>query len=288
MLSKAINLFVLTYVNVGILLFLVNFNLGEVSETLKEHHIPIFQGEFTTFSVQWYRLVGSTLCFTMLVNIGSLHISNLIFAILHWFKQCLDRGCSCDKRKTRKMIQQDYEDINTDADFEIELRYANLLFMIGVTFLYSSGMPILYPVAAVYFILGYWVDKFLLIKCSKKPVRYDGYIARKSLNWYKFIIIMHVIAGCLIYANSSIVQTQFVLDKKEEITAAWEKNAGGWKVRDFFMLHEWLFIGLMVFIALVYCFWAVIANTFYYIRRCFNAAPAGLAAKQETYESDFY
>lgn len=287
MLSKAVNLFILTYVNVGILLFLVNFNLGGLSDILKKNYVPLFQGEFTTFSVQWYKLVGSTLCFTMLINVGSLHISFLASALIRWFLQCLDRGCSCDKKKTRQTIQQDYEDINTDSDFEIELRYANLLFMLGVCFLYSSGMPILYPIGAAYFLLGYWIDKFLLLKASKKPVRYDGYIANKSLNWYKFIIVMHVIAGCLIYSNSSIILTRYVFGSKETITNIWEKNTGGWKVKDFFMLHEWLFVGLFVGIALIYCFWAVIVNTYYYIRSC-TGVQRPIRFKLNNYVANFY
>lgn len=223
----------------------------------------------------------------MLINVASLHISFLANALVRWFLQCLDRGCTCDKKRTRQTIQQDYEDINTDSDFEIELRYANLLFMLGVCFLYSSGMPILYPIGAAYFLLGYWIDKFLLIKASKKPVRYDGYIANKSLSWYKFIIVMHVIAGCLIYSNSSIILTRYVFGENSTIRNIWEKNAGGWKVKDFFMLHEWLFVGSFVGFALIYCFWAVIVNTYYYIRSC-TGVQSPIRFKLDRYEADFY
>jgi hypothetical protein len=42
MLSSAVNMFLMSYFNVGIVLFLVNFNLGSKSEILKKYKIPIF------------------------------------------------------------------------------------------------------------------------------------------------------------------------------------------------------------------------------------------------------
>lgn len=51
MLASAINMFLLSYFNVGLVLFLVNFNLGKQSSILKKYNIPLFQGQYTTFSV---------------------------------------------------------------------------------------------------------------------------------------------------------------------------------------------------------------------------------------------
>jgi len=42
MLESAILMFCLSYVNVGVVLFLVNFNIGSGSDWLNEHNIPLF------------------------------------------------------------------------------------------------------------------------------------------------------------------------------------------------------------------------------------------------------
>lgn len=42
MLASAINMFLLSYFNVGLILFLVNFNLGKNSDILKKYNIPLF------------------------------------------------------------------------------------------------------------------------------------------------------------------------------------------------------------------------------------------------------
>lgn len=85
-----------------------------------------------------------------------------------------------------------------------------MLFVLGVTFLYSSGMPILYPIAAAFFFIGYWVDKILLLNFYRKPIMYDGYIAKRILDWYQFILLMHVIGGVFMYSNSSIVPSKVI------------------------------------------------------------------------------
>ena len=35
----------------------------------------------------------------------------------------------------------------------LEFRYSNMLIVLAVTFFYSSGMPILYPIAALFFVI---------------------------------------------------------------------------------------------------------------------------------------
>jgi hypothetical protein len=66
-------------------------------------------GKYEDFSVDWYRVVGSTLVLAMAINILSIHFSaafkKLFFATLRWF----DRKFTLDKRKTRKLHQDDYE-----------------------------------------------------------------------------------------------------------------------------------------------------------------------------------
>ena len=42
-----------------------------------------------------------------------------------------------------------------------------MLNMLAVTFFYSSGIPLLYPIACLFFFMTYWVDKFLLFRYYK-------------------------------------------------------------------------------------------------------------------------
>ena len=100
----------------------------------------------------------------------------------------------------------DYEDKNTGAEFMFEFRYSSLLVVLSVAFLYSGGMPVMYPVAAGYFFLTYWMDKCLILRCYKRPVQFDNYLARHTLNWFKFILLLHTVGFLLCYGYTPILQ----------------------------------------------------------------------------------
>jgi len=113
---------------------------------------------------------------------------------------------------TKKFIEEDYEDLHTGQPFELSKRYANILYMVGLVFLFSSGIAILYPIACLYFIVGYVVDKFMLVYISGRPLRYDGKLAKKTLEWFKWIIAGHFILGVFMYANGRIVTSELLQD----------------------------------------------------------------------------
>lgn len=132
-------------------------------------------------------------------------ISNLISICFNGLKRCFDRGCSRNERRTRTLVQEDYENINTGSDFMLEDRYSNLLTVLSVTFLYSGGMPILYMVATLFFFFTYWMDKCLLFRCYRRPVSFDNYLAKKTLEYFKYFLMLHIIGFLLMYGLTPIL-----------------------------------------------------------------------------------
>jgi hypothetical protein len=59
--------------NTAGVILLVNFNIE------KELPIPILQGSYKEFSVEWYKLVGSTICMQMIFMIFTPHLANYCF-----------------------------------------------------------------------------------------------------------------------------------------------------------------------------------------------------------------
>ena len=133
------------------------------------------------------------------------HLSNLSFQLLDSCKRFCDRGCTTDPRKTKKIIQEDYEDLNTGAEFMFEFRYSNMLTVLSVAFLYSGALPIMYPVAAIFFFITYWMDKCLLFRCYKKPIKFDNYLAKGTLRYFKYIIMGHMIGFLFMYGMTPIL-----------------------------------------------------------------------------------
>jgi len=71
--------------------------------------------------------------------------------------------------------------------------------------MYSSGFPVLYPVAFIFYTVIYWVYKFFLLKFYSKSNRSNEILAIESMSYIKYGIIIHMIIGGLMYTNTNIL-----------------------------------------------------------------------------------
>ena len=109
----------------------------------------------------------------MILEVGAPHvlpISNLIF---YSCKRSYDRGCTCDKRKSKKYLQSDYEELYTGPEFHLDARLAQIIAITWTTFMYSPALPILFIIAAINFFIIYWIDKWLILRFYRTPKNYD-------------------------------------------------------------------------------------------------------------------
>lgn len=63
--------------------------------------------------------------------------------------------------------------------FEVHFRYANVLNIIFVTMMYGTAMPILFPVAALSFLIIYVQEVYMLYYVYKAPPTYDEDLNKK-------------------------------------------------------------------------------------------------------------
>lgn len=86
----------------------------------------VFSGEYADFSVEWYKIIGSQLCLTMLFNVILSQTSGASKYLIASLKRCYDRGGCCKEiRKypkprnevnTKKVIQTDLEKLYTGEE----------------------------------------------------------------------------------------------------------------------------------------------------------------------------
>ena len=67
--------------------------------------------------------------------------------------------------------------------------------------MYSTGMPILYPMISIFYFVFYWVYKGLLIKYYGKTTRFNQEIPMASMGWVKFGILIHILIGSIMISN---------------------------------------------------------------------------------------
>ncbi len=142
----------------------------------------------------------------------------------------------------------------------MDYKYANLLTVLFVTMLYGSGIPILYPISVIFFLVTYWSDKLLIFNYYRKPELLDESLALKTLGWFKYALVLHVIGGVYMYSNSNI------LPDKNEIY----ENKFGKKIQHYVHSHIWtkvnslhisVYLAVCIAILALYLVWKIFIST---------------------------
>lgn len=94
--------------------------------------------------------------------------------------------------------------------------------------IYSSGMPLLYPIGMLQYIATYWTDKYLFLKLYQTPPRYGiemSEVVRKSM---VIGVFLHWFFGFYMYSNSQIFTYSTSIAYVDEIRAKIEGSVGNY------------------------------------------------------------
>ena len=73
--------------------------------------------------------------------------------------RCLDRRFSRNKNNTKKKNVQQYVDLYAGPIYLMHFKYSTMLNVTFITMMYGVGVPVLYPIALVSFIVLYVVER---------------------------------------------------------------------------------------------------------------------------------
>ena len=97
---------------------LVNFKLKITA--LKD--LPILNGKYDEFTVEWYQDVGATLCYTIMMSTVTPHISKIAMPTVTMLKRLRDRGWNktftsdLGEARTKMVLQSDWEALYTGPE----------------------------------------------------------------------------------------------------------------------------------------------------------------------------
>ena len=106
------------------------------------------------------------------------------------------------------MLQSEYENLYIGPLFNLDARLAQIIAFTWVTFMYSAGLPILFLITAVNFMLIYWVDKWLVLRFYRTPKNYDEVCINFSLEEIMLSFVFHFIIGAIVYSNEKILTSK--------------------------------------------------------------------------------
>ena len=201
-------MWVLQFINTAIILLIVKNRIagnGLIQTALETVGLEglFFNGQYNDFTPEWYDVVGITIFTTAFVNGISpvFTAANYIFAL---FLRCADRTCSKDEKKTRKIIQSEYEAQYTGKQIEFDNRFSVLIAMIWVVMMFSAAIPVLYLAGVLLCFFTYWTDKFLLLKFYRSPPRHGSNLAHRARNIIEWSLLIHLFTGMYMLSNPDI------------------------------------------------------------------------------------
>lgn len=77
----------------------------------------MLQGDYEDISSMWYIDVGTQIILAMILEVGAPHILPMSQVCYYSVLRLWDRSCGCDRRKSKKYLQSDYEELYTGPEF---------------------------------------------------------------------------------------------------------------------------------------------------------------------------
>jgi hypothetical protein len=195
--SRAIKLFLLQFLNTGALVLILNAQVDT-------NFVVLRRGDHRDFSAAWYSTVGVSFAVVMLANVIIPHLTPAFFACQGSCKRCWDRRCLLRERYTRALTQEQLNNIMSGPDFLISERVAQVYNIIFVCLVYSTGIPLLLPIATLSLLVFWAVDFWLFIRLYRTPAPIDGSLSAFFSGILPFGAMLHLFMGMWMLSNEAI------------------------------------------------------------------------------------
>eukprot|EP00928_Gymnodinium_smaydae_P096960 TRINITY_DN8671_c0_g1_i3.p1 TRINITY_DN8671_c0_g1~~TRINITY_DN8671_c0_g1_i3.p1 ORF type:complete len:1119 (-),score=283.36 TRINITY_DN8671_c0_g1_i3:111-3467(-) len=197
-LSQLVKLFLAQFVNTGLLVLFVNASLKNIPAWLVPLRVlSIGTGSYDDFTLDWYVSIGSMLCITILGQVFSTTMPPLVmsFCVHPITTRVFGRG---------QVLQDRLNEVYELPEWNLPLRMAQTMTVIFVIAMYSAGLPVLWAVGFVYCLVAFWLDKWELLRGSKKPPAYRQNVIDICMHMLPLAAFLHTIVACWTMGNQSL------------------------------------------------------------------------------------
>ena len=189
--------FTVQFFNSAFLLLFVNAALGEQPGSFG----LLTGGSMGDFNSQWFRTVGNVLIVAMNFNLYYPLLESTGYWALRFYGRCCDRGCTFDDTRTKTTSIQQYVNTYAGPVYFMHYKYSSIMTIAFITFIYGFGIPLLFPIACVSFIVLYLVEKLLLFYAYRLPPMYDERLSQDVLSKLQFAPLIYLAFGYWMASN---------------------------------------------------------------------------------------
>ncbi|CAM9587159.1 unnamed protein product [Chrysoparadoxa australica] len=191
------------FVNTALVLFLADMTLGWSSIGIPQlSRLDSVTGTF--FDQQWYTTTGAAIVTTMLANMVSPHIAPILH---YWVITPLKRRCS-----NIAVTQQELNEQWIGPSFDLSTRVPFVLNTLGITIIFCPALPLVLPIALLFFVWTYFMDKWMILYFYRKPPQYDIKLIKRVTRLMPYMALIHCLFAIWTFAEGSIFQSSTVYD----------------------------------------------------------------------------
>ena len=186
-------IFVVRFLNVAVIYTLLNANFSRVGK-----YFPLLKqmfglrGEYPDFTNEWYNDVGLVIFFTILMNAALRFIGRVLSDVT----SSLRRRFALAYVHTQKKLN----DIFAGPDFDTGAKCGDMCFVVMASMTFASGMPLLYLVLSMYFVIAYLYDYRLLLRVCKTPTRTRATLPKTMTIVLFASVSLHSLVGLWMYS----------------------------------------------------------------------------------------
>ena len=197
-LNIATFVFLSQYANTGLILLLANANF----ENTPLDFINI-RNQFSDFTNDWYRQVGSTIVQTMIIQIFIPIGTLLLNMFLIWLRKFRDSGCSKDSARpnTKSTTVQKFIKVFAGPEVTLDFRYSNIIYQVYIAFTYGLALPVLFPIVMLSMTSLMICEKLQFAYFYRKPPIFGNNLNQRGLNLIIYAPVAMMLMGYWMLGN---------------------------------------------------------------------------------------
>lgn len=186
MISTSLRVYAVQVLNTAILMLILRSEIWFFGKLPGEH--------YPTVNAKWYAEVGAPLVMTMVVQFATPPSVHVVMGLVFEIKARIQSRSA--KTQNQLNIAQ------APHGFEIAAGYGEVLLATSVTLIFGAGIPLLYHVAAVGFFVRYHVDKWVILRLTRKPPLYSKKLFETFDEMFLVLLVAHIAMAVYFFASA--------------------------------------------------------------------------------------
>ena len=186
MISTSLRVYAVQVLNTAILMLILRSEIWFFGKLPGEH--------YPTVNAKWYAEVGAPLVMTMVVQFATPPSVHVVMGLVYEIKARIQSRSA--KTQNQLNIAQ------APHGFEIAAGYGEVLLATSVTLIFGAGIPLLYHVAAVGFFVRYHVDKWVILRLTRKPPLYSKKLFETFDEMFLVLLVAHIAMAVYFFASA--------------------------------------------------------------------------------------